>query len=400
MRSKRRRFLRVRPDTREPNELRFVDEADDDLDALRGEVERVEVELVLVGQRAFHHELRHGLDEVEEEERRKEREALAEEVGDLLEPPTTRLLGLEQRERNRYEHKRGGGGDAHAHRGDGDVARYEQEHREHEEHRRGAERLRDACKVELIGLLQAPLVHVCRTVDELEEVHAEADRRHVGLVVADRAIQDAEHERHGCRCPALDLIGRERVPLVDIRNLEVAHAVVCSVHEQHACGERHGEHARLLRAGELRGHDGENRQRHAPDRRAERVPYVVAPRAVRFVFLFLFAERTLVDGTEQAGVTTGSRGGRGKAGARGGRGCPVRTPPRCGRMAQMRCDRGARQACRVRCRWGSRARCSYHVLASFHGLGAMAFLANVHYNQFQLRNCEHAVSAATFAHGL
>ena len=78
--------------------------------------------------------------------------------------------------------------------------------------------------------------------------------------------------------------------LVEVGNLVGAHAVVRKDHEQRPCDEGEREHAGKLHARELRHHDGENGEHHAPCARAERVAYIVARGAVRSVLGRLIGE--------------------------------------------------------------------------------------------------------------
>ncbi len=60
------------------------------------------------------------------------------------------------------------------------------------------------------------------------------------------------------------------------------------------------EHARLLDAHELRDHDGEDGEHHAPCAHADRVPHVVARGAVRRVLFLLVGKRALGHRAQQA----------------------------------------------------------------------------------------------------
>ena len=79
--------------------------------------------------------------------------------------------------------------------------------------------------------------------------------------------------------------------LIDIGNLVGAHAEIADDHQQRADDERHGEHARLLHAAQLRNHDGEDRKHHAPSTGANGVADVVTRGFVGSELLFL-VERT------------------------------------------------------------------------------------------------------------
>lgn len=82
IRSKRAAFRRIVPHVRHAHKKRLVDQLHGEQDALRREIERIEIELVVVGERAFHHELRHVIDDRIEEERHEERCAILEELPD------------------------------------------------------------------------------------------------------------------------------------------------------------------------------------------------------------------------------------------------------------------------------------------------------------------------------
>ena len=58
-------FARVRPNARQTQELRFIDKSDAQQNSLRRKEQGIKVQLVFVGQRAFHHKLGHALDKVE-----------------------------------------------------------------------------------------------------------------------------------------------------------------------------------------------------------------------------------------------------------------------------------------------------------------------------------------------
>ena len=75
-----------------------------------------------------------------------------------------------------------------------------------------------------------------------------------------------------------------------VGHLVGAHAVVRENHEQRAGDEGEREHASELHARELRHHDGEDGEHHAPCARAKRVANIVARRAVRSVLSRLVGE--------------------------------------------------------------------------------------------------------------
>ena len=151
---------RVRPGVGHLQQHGLVDKAAGQQDGVRGEVQRVVVQLVVVGQRAFHDELRHVVDEVVHEQRHEQREALLEQGYHALGVRAARLRRLKLRQREREHHERERGDDGHDDARNAHVARDEQRQREPDERRGGPERLRDAGKVELINLLQAALVDI------------------------------------------------------------------------------------------------------------------------------------------------------------------------------------------------------------------------------------------------
>ena len=69
---------RVGPFLRKTHEQRLIHKLNRKHNALRWEIQCVEVQLAIVREHAFHHELRHALDEVEQEHRQEQREALLE----------------------------------------------------------------------------------------------------------------------------------------------------------------------------------------------------------------------------------------------------------------------------------------------------------------------------------
>ena len=79
-----------------------------------------------------------------------------------------------------------------------------------------------------------------------------------------------------------------------------AHAVVRQDHEQRAGDECEREHAGLLHAHQLRDHDGEDGEHHAPCAHAHRIPHVVARGAVRGVLFLLVGKRALGYRAQQA----------------------------------------------------------------------------------------------------
>ena len=114
-----------------------------------------------------------------------------------------------------------------------------------------------ASQVELVGLLQAALIHVGDAVDHLIEVDAQANRCHLRIVAAGAAVRQTARQRERSAKPAVELVGGEAGLFVDVRDLEIAHAVVARDHDERAGDEGHRELAGFLGAHELRGHDGE-----------------------------------------------------------------------------------------------------------------------------------------------
>ena len=157
-----------------------------------------------------------------------------------------------------------------------------------------------AGQIELVGLLQAALVHVGDAVDHLIEVDAQADRRHLRVIAAGAAVHEAASQRNRSAKPAVELVGGKGRLLVDVRDLKIAHAVVARDHDERAGDKGDGELAGFLGAYKLRRHDSEQRKRHAPHGGAEGVPKVVAAGGVLLVFGFLHGETAAVDGAEQA----------------------------------------------------------------------------------------------------
>ena len=165
-------LLGVAPRLGHAYEQRFVDEPDGQQNALRGEVQRVEVQLVVVGEHALHDELRHVVDERVQKQRQEQREALLEKPRDAGRAHAARLRRFEQGQREREHHERQGRGHGHDDARHRQVAGDEQAQRERHEHHYRAERLRGAGQVQLVHLLQPPLVHVGQAVHHLVHVHA------------------------------------------------------------------------------------------------------------------------------------------------------------------------------------------------------------------------------------
>ena len=157
-----------------------------------------------------------------------------------------------------------------------------------------------AGRVEFVGLLQAALVHVGNAVDHLIQVDAQADCGHLRIVAAGAAVYQAACQRERSADPAVELVRGKGRLFVDVRDLEIAHAVVARDHDERAGDKGDGEFASLLGAHELCGHDGEQRKRHAPYGGAQGIPKVVATGGVIFVLGFLRGEAAAVDGSEQA----------------------------------------------------------------------------------------------------
>ena len=74
---------------------------------------------------------------------------------------------------------------------------------------------------------------------------------------------------------------------LDVRNLVGAHAIIANDHQQGADDERHGKHARLLDTAQLRYHNGQDREHHAPCTRADGVANVIARCFMGSKFFFL-----------------------------------------------------------------------------------------------------------------
>ena len=221
-------------------------------------------------------------------------------MADLAQAHAARFFGLEQGERGGDQHERGDGRDTHGHGGDGHAAREEQRHGKDREDTDGAQRLAHAGQVELVGLLQAALVHVGDAVDHLIEVDAQADCGHLRIVAAGAAVHQTARQGERSAKPAIELVGGEGRLFVDVRDLKIAHAVVTRDHDERAGDKGDGELAGFLGAYELRGHDGEQRKCHAPHGGAQGIPKVVATGGVIFVLGFLCGEAAAVDGSEQA----------------------------------------------------------------------------------------------------
>ena len=221
-------------------------------------------------------------------------------MADLAQAHVARFFGLEQGKRRGDQHERGDGGDTHGHGRDGHAAREEQCHAKDRDDAGGTQRLAHAGQIELVGLLQAALVHVGDAVDHLIEVDAQADRGHLRIVAAGAAVYQAACQRERSAEPAVELVRGKGRLFVDVRDLEIAHAVVARDHDERAGDKGDGEFASLLGARELCGHDGEQRKRHAPHGGAQGIPKVVATGGVIFVLGFLRGEAAAVDGSEQA----------------------------------------------------------------------------------------------------
>ena len=142
------------------HEHRLVDELRGEQDAHGREVEHVVIELVVVGKHAFHDELGHVVDERVKEQRDEQRGALPEKRDDAVEARTRRRGRFPDRERQGEHDERNARSNGHCDAGDADAARDEQRDGEHREHEHRAKRLGDARKVELVLLLEAPLVDV------------------------------------------------------------------------------------------------------------------------------------------------------------------------------------------------------------------------------------------------
>ena len=127
-------------------------------------------------------------------------------MADLAQAHAARFFGLEQGERRGDQHERGDGGDTHGHGRDGHAAREEQCHAKDRDDTGGTQRLAHAGQIELVGLLQAALVHVGDAVDHLIEVDAQADRGHLRIVAAGAAVYQATCQRECSAEPAVELV--------------------------------------------------------------------------------------------------------------------------------------------------------------------------------------------------
>ena len=292
--------LGVCPDLREAHELRLVDEPDGHDDDVRRREQRVEVQLVVVGQRAFHGKLGHVVDEVVQEQRHEQREALHEQILDARDGELGALWRLEVGERQREQHKRRHGRHGHGDAGRSDAPRDEDERAVGDDDGGGAYRLRDAGEVELVHLLQAALVDVGQAVDGSVGEHSHAQREHLRVISAQLAVQDAHKHHDDARERAVCLVVRERVSLGEVGDLEGAHAVVGDEQKQRSRHEGHGEAAGLLDAHELRRHHGEHGEHDAPGAETHGVPDVVSRGVVRGVLLRLARERSRVHGADEA----------------------------------------------------------------------------------------------------
>ena len=293
-------LARIRPNTRQAQELRFIDKSNAQQNRLRRKEQGIKVQLIFVGQCAFHHELGHALDKVEQEQCAKERGTLDKQAGDLAQAHAARFFGLEQGERSGDQHEGGNRGDAHGHGRDGHAAREEQRQAKDHDDADGAQRLAHAGQIELVGLLQAAFVYVGDAVDHFIEVDAQANRGHLRVVAAGAAVYQTACQRERSAKPAVELVGGEGRFLVDVRDLKIAHTVVARDHDERAGDKGDGELAGFLGAHELRGHDGEQGKRHAPHGGAQGVPQVVSAGGVLLVLGFLRGEAAAVDGCEQA----------------------------------------------------------------------------------------------------
>ena len=74
---------------------------------------------------------------------------------------------------------------------------------------------------------------------------------------------------------------------LDVGNLVGAHTVIADDHQQSADDERHGKHARLLDTAQLRYHNSQDREHHAPCTRADGVANVIARCFMGSKFFFL-----------------------------------------------------------------------------------------------------------------
>ena len=112
-------------------------------------------------------------------------------MASLAQAHAARFFGFEQGERGGDQHERGNRGNTHGHSRDGHAAREEQRHAKDCDDAGGTQRLAHAGQIELVGLLQAALVHVGDAIDYLIEVDAQADRRHLRIVAAGAAVHEA-----------------------------------------------------------------------------------------------------------------------------------------------------------------------------------------------------------------
>ena len=96
------------------------------------------------------------------------------------------------------------------------------------------------------------------------------------------------------------MVGGKGRRFVDIRDLEIAHAVVARDHDERAGDKGDGELAGFLGAHKLRGHNGEQGKRETPYGGAQGIPKVVETGGVIFVLGFLRGEAAAVDSAEQA----------------------------------------------------------------------------------------------------
>ena len=96
-------------------------------DSLCGEIQRVEIQLVVIAERRFHNELRHVVDKGIHEQRDEHRETLFEEGDDALDALPARFRCFQQRQGERKHQERSNGCHCHCNTGNPQVTRYQKE---------------------------------------------------------------------------------------------------------------------------------------------------------------------------------------------------------------------------------------------------------------------------------
>ena len=117
----------IGPHLSHTDQQRLIHETNRKQDSLRREVQRIEIQLVVVAECRFHNELRHVVDKGVHEQRNEHRKTLLEQSNDTLRALSSRFRRFQQRQGERKHQECGNGSHRHCNAGNPQVTRYQKE---------------------------------------------------------------------------------------------------------------------------------------------------------------------------------------------------------------------------------------------------------------------------------